>query len=145
MAGDYPSTDFAISEDAAVRRIAHLPSGITIVTPRVEGDPAGVSRVFNVQAGGTSGAHPDEVAQAALRHLRVWLLRRYGIRGRRLRRTVSRARRADTATFRTATSYGAGPVSAAPVRGRASGRSLAGRRGCIARRGRAACSMKPSP
>jgi hypothetical protein len=93
MAGDYPSTDFAISEDAAVRRIAHLPSGITIVTPRVEGDPAGVSRVFNVQAGGTSDAHPDEVAQAALRHLRVWLLRRYGIRGRRLRRTVSRSRR----------------------------------------------------
>ena len=84
MAGDYPSTDFEISEDAAIRRIVHLPSGIIVETPRVFGDPAGVSREFSMSAKSAVGPYiyPDEIAQAALRHLRVWLLRRYIIRGR---------------------------------------------------------------
>jgi hypothetical protein len=43
MAGDYPSIDFAITEESAVRRVIHVPSGMTIVTPRVSRDagPAG--------------------------------------------------------------------------------------------------------
>src|ERR1700722_11337418 len=43
MAGDCPSIDFAITEESAVRRVIHVPSGMTIVTLRVSRDagPAG--------------------------------------------------------------------------------------------------------
>lgn len=78
MAGDYPSTDFEISEDGAVRRIVHVPSGMTIVTPRVSRDPVAVSSAYTIEAEGSGIYHPQEIAQAALRHLRVWSMRRYG-------------------------------------------------------------------
>jgi hypothetical protein len=78
MAGDYPSTDFEIAEDGAVRRVVHGPSGMTIVTPRVSRDPMAVSSAYTIEAEGSGIYHPQEIAQAALRHLRVWLMRRYG-------------------------------------------------------------------
>jgi hypothetical protein len=34
MAGDYPSTDFVISEQGEVRRVVHLPTSMEIVTIR---------------------------------------------------------------------------------------------------------------
>jgi hypothetical protein len=78
LAGDYPSTDFAISEDGLVRRIVHLPSGLTIVTTGVRRDPMAVSLEYTIDAGGSGSHFPKEIAQAALRHLRVWLMRKYG-------------------------------------------------------------------
>jgi len=42
MAGDYPSTDFAISEQGEVRRVVHLPTGMEIATIRLPGDPVAV-------------------------------------------------------------------------------------------------------
>jgi len=82
MAGDYPSTDFAITEDGVVRRVVHMPSGMTIVTTRVSRDSVAVLLAYTIEAGGSGGQHPQEVAQAALRHLRVWLMHRYA-KGRR--------------------------------------------------------------
>jgi hypothetical protein len=77
MAGDYPSTDFAITEDGVVRRAVHLPSGMTIVTSRVPRDPVAVPSAYTIETEGSGSHHPQEIAQAALRHLRVWLMRRY--------------------------------------------------------------------
>lgn len=84
MAGDYPSSDFAISEEGTVRRIVHTPSGMTIVTALVPRDPVAVSSTYTIEETGSGGHYPQEIAQAALRHLRVWLMRRYehGRRGR---------------------------------------------------------------
>ena len=82
MAGDYPSTDFAISEDGAVRRVVHLPTSLEIRTIRLPHDPVAVSSAYTIEAGGAGSHHPQEVAQAALRHLRVWLMRKYAKRQR---------------------------------------------------------------
>jgi hypothetical protein len=82
MAGDYPSADFDITEDGVVRRIVHTPSGMAIVTTRAPRDPVAVSSGYTIEAEGSGGHHPHEVAQAALRHLRVWLMRKYA-KGRR--------------------------------------------------------------
>jgi hypothetical protein len=78
MAGDYPSSDFEITEDAVARRIVHLPSGLTIMTNRARHDPIAVSSKYIVETEGSGSHYPQEVAQAALRHLRVWVMRRYG-------------------------------------------------------------------
>lgn len=82
MAGDYPSTDFTISEQGEVRRVLHLPTGMEIVTSRVARDPVAVAPRYTVAIEGAGSHHPQEVAQAALRHLRVWLMHRHG-QGRR--------------------------------------------------------------
>ena len=82
MAGDYPSRDFAITEESAVRRVIHVPSGMTIVALRVSRDPVAVSSAYTIEGEGSGTHHPQEIVQAALRHLRVWLMRRYG-KGRR--------------------------------------------------------------
>jgi len=76
---DYPSIDFSISDDGVLRRAVHLPTGMTIETTQVAGDPIAVSRVYRIVAEGDI-ARPQEIAQAALRHLRVWLIRKYGKR-----------------------------------------------------------------
>jgi hypothetical protein len=78
MAGDYPSTDFAMSEQGEVRRVVHLPTGMEIVTIRSPRDPVAVASAHTIEAEGSGNHHPQEVAQAALWHLRVWLMRRYG-------------------------------------------------------------------
>ena len=49
MAGDYPSTDFAITEDGAVRRVVHGPSGMTIVTTRLPRDPVAVPSAYTLE------------------------------------------------------------------------------------------------
>ncbi|HZK91387.1 MAG TPA: hypothetical protein VFC56_14675 [Stellaceae bacterium] len=76
MAGDYPSTDFSIYEEGDFLRVIHLQTGMEIVTVRVSGNPFAVSAAFTIETEGTAN-RPREVAQAALRHLRVWLIRRY--------------------------------------------------------------------
>ena len=68
MAGDYPSTDFAISEQGEVRRVVHLPMGMEIVTTRLPRDPVAVPSAYTTEAEGFGSHHPQEVAQAALRH-----------------------------------------------------------------------------
>jgi hypothetical protein len=79
MGGDYPSADFAISEEGEFRRVIHLPTGMVIEARRVRRDPVAVSREFRLEVEDRpTSYHPQGVAQAALRHLRVWLLRRYG-------------------------------------------------------------------
>jgi hypothetical protein len=78
MAGDYPSSDFAITEDGVVRRVVHTPSGMTIVTNRAPRDPVAVSSTYRIETEGSGSHYPQEVVQAALRHLRVWLMRKYG-------------------------------------------------------------------
>jgi len=77
MRGDYPSTDFEILDDGAIRRVLHLPTGMTIETDRVRVDPVAVPAAYKLDFH-DAVARPGEVAQAALRHLRVWLMHRYG-------------------------------------------------------------------
>ena len=76
MAGDYPSTDFAIYDEGDRLRIVHLQTGMEIVTVRPPGKSLAVSSALTIETEGTSH-RPQEVAQAALRHLRVWLIRRH--------------------------------------------------------------------
>jgi hypothetical protein len=85
MPGDYPSSDFVISEEDQVRRVTHTPSGMTIVTARMPHDPVAVPSTYTVEATASGSHYPQEIAQAALRHLRVWLMRRqeHGRRGAR--------------------------------------------------------------
>jgi hypothetical protein len=78
MAGDYPSNDFAITDDSVVRRGVHLPSGRTIATLRAPRDPLAVSSRYTIETQGSGAHYPQEIAQAALRHLRVWVMRKYG-------------------------------------------------------------------
>ena len=51
---------------------------MTIATRRQTRDPITVSLTYTVEVDGTGNYYPQEVAQAALRHLRVWLMRKYG-------------------------------------------------------------------
>jgi len=76
MGGDYPSSEFQISEEGDVRRVIHLPTGIIIETMRSARDPISVSTDYTVDGIGYTG-RPGEIVQAGLRHLRVWLMRRY--------------------------------------------------------------------
>ena len=78
MTGDYPSTDFAITEDGVIRRVVHLSSGMTIATTRAPRDPLAVSSRYTIETEGSGAHYPQEIAQAALRHLRVWVMRKYG-------------------------------------------------------------------
>ena len=82
MAGDYPSNDFAITEDGVIRRVVHLSSGMTIATTRAPRDPLAVSSRYTIETEGSGAHYPQEIAQAALRHLRVWVMRKYGRRSR---------------------------------------------------------------
>jgi hypothetical protein len=77
MGGDYPSSDFDIKEDGDLRRVVHLPTGMPIESKRLPTDPIAMSSNYRVECE-ADVARPGEVAQAALRHLRVWLMRRYG-------------------------------------------------------------------
>jgi hypothetical protein len=77
MRGDYPSEDFEVIDDGPIRRVLHFPTGMTIETHRLQPDPVAVPATYTLQFQ-DAAARPDEVAQAALRHLRVWLMRRYG-------------------------------------------------------------------
>jgi len=76
MAGDYPSSDFEIFEEGDIRRVAHRPTGVVVATMRVPSDPISVSSAYTVEGTGSLD-RTGEIVQAALRHLRVWLMRRY--------------------------------------------------------------------
>src|SRR5260370_40463122 len=69
MAGDYPSTDFAISEQGEVPRVVHLPTGMEIATIRLRRDRMAVPSAYTIEAEGSGSHHPTEVAQAAFWHL----------------------------------------------------------------------------
>jgi hypothetical protein len=77
MQGDYPSDDFEVVDDGSIRRVIHFPTGMTLETSRLRSSPIAVSSTYTVQFP-DAAARPSEIAQAALRHLRVWLMRRYG-------------------------------------------------------------------
>jgi hypothetical protein len=77
MHGDYPSTDFEIVDEGGIRRVLHLPTGVLLETDRLRADPIVISDAYTVQYDGDV-ACPGEIVQAALRHLRVWLMRNYG-------------------------------------------------------------------
>jgi hypothetical protein len=77
MGGDNPSSDFDITESGGIRRVIHIPTGMMIETNRLPADPILVSVTYTVAFDRHVG-RPGEVTQAALRHLRVWLMRKYG-------------------------------------------------------------------
>jgi len=79
MNGDYPSTDFEIVDEGATRKVLHLPTGMVLETGRLRADPIGVSSAYTL-VHDADVARPAEIVQAALRHLRVWLMRNHGAR-----------------------------------------------------------------
>ena len=82
MTGDYPSSEFEIVEDGSLRRVLHLPTGMLVETSRLRADRTAVPVTYTVKhADGV--ARPGEIAQAAPRHLRVWLMRHSGKRASR--------------------------------------------------------------
>lgn len=76
MSGDYPSTDFEIVDEGAIRKVLHLPTGMLLETGRLRVDPTAVPTAYTL-AHHTDVARPAEIVQAALRHLRVWLMRNH--------------------------------------------------------------------
>ena len=76
MSGDYPSADFEIADDGVSRRVFHLPTGMVIETGRVHTDPIAVPTTYVLQYG-DHVTRSGEIVQAALRHLRVWLIRKH--------------------------------------------------------------------
>jgi hypothetical protein len=79
MSGDYPSTDFQILDEGGVRKVLHLPTGMMLETGRLRTDPIAVSAAYTLLYY-DDVARSAEIVQAALRHLRVWLMRNYGAR-----------------------------------------------------------------
>ena len=79
MNGDYPSTDFEIVDEGGVRKVLHVPTGMLLATGRMRTDPIAVSAAYTLLYD-ADVARPGEVVHAALRHLRVWLMRNYGAR-----------------------------------------------------------------
>lgn len=79
MAGNYPSTDFEIVDEGGTRKVLHLPTGMLLETGRLRADPIAVSTTYSLLYD-DDVARPAEIVQAALRHLRVWLMRKYGAR-----------------------------------------------------------------
>ena len=79
MNGDHPSTDFDIVDEGAIRKVLHLPTGMLLETGRLRADPIAVSAAYTLLYD-DDVARPAEIVQAALRHLRVWLMRNYGAR-----------------------------------------------------------------
>jgi hypothetical protein len=79
MNGDYPSADFEIIDEGGVRKVLHVPTGVLIETGRMRSDPIAVSASYTLLYD-EDVDRPGEIVQAALRHLRVWLMRNYGPR-----------------------------------------------------------------
>jgi hypothetical protein len=86
MAGNYPSTDFEIVDEGGTRKVLHLPTGMLLATGRLRADPIAVSANYSLLYA-DDVARPGEIVQAALRHLRVWLMRNYSPRGNSASRT----------------------------------------------------------
>ena len=83
MNGDYPSTDFQILDEGGVRKVLHLPTGMLLETSRLQTSPIAVSADYTLIYDADI-ARPGEIVQAALRHLRVWLMRNYTARSVRV-------------------------------------------------------------
>jgi hypothetical protein len=83
ISGDYPSTDFEIVDEGSVRKVLHLPTGMLIETSRLQASPIAVSTDYTLVYD-ADVARPGEIVQAALRHLRVWLMRNYTARQARV-------------------------------------------------------------
>ena len=79
MNGDYPSTDFEIVDEGRTRKVLHLPTGMLLETGRLRTDPIAVSGAYTL-AFDDNVVRPAEIVQAALRHLRVWLMRNHHAR-----------------------------------------------------------------
>jgi hypothetical protein len=77
MSGDYPSTDFEIVDEGGIRKVRHLPTGMQLETGRLPANPIAVSVAYTLVFE-DNVVRRGEVVQAALRHLRVWLMRNYG-------------------------------------------------------------------
>jgi hypothetical protein len=75
-----PERRFAISEQGEVSATRLSPTGMAIVTIRLLllRDPVAVPSAYTTEAEGSGSHHPQEVAQAALRHFRIRFMRRYG-------------------------------------------------------------------
>jgi hypothetical protein len=86
MAGNYPSADFEIVDEGGTRKVLHLPTGMLLATGRSRADPIAVSADYTLLYDGNV-VRPGEIVQAALRHLRVWLMRNYSPRGKSASRT----------------------------------------------------------
>jgi hypothetical protein len=74
ISGDYPSTDFEIVDEGRFRKVLHLPTGMLIETSRLGASPIAVCTDYTLVCD-ADVARPGEIVQAALRHLRVWLMR----------------------------------------------------------------------
>jgi hypothetical protein len=74
---------------------------MTIVTARALRDPVVVSSRYTVEVTGSGGHYPQEIAQAALRHLRVWLMRDMSTEGEALNERVPPANVRDGLRNRT--------------------------------------------
>ena len=79
MSADYPSADFEIFDEGGIRKVLHLPTGMLLETGRLRADPIAVSTAYTLVYD-AEVARPAEIVQAALRHLRVWLMRNNGAR-----------------------------------------------------------------
>jgi hypothetical protein len=79
MSADYPSADFEIFDEGGIRKVLHLPTGMLLETGRLRADPIAVSTAYTLVCD-AEVARPAEIVQAALRHLRVWLMRNNGAR-----------------------------------------------------------------
>jgi hypothetical protein len=55
---------------------------MTIATARVPRYPLAVLSRYTIETEGSGAHYPQEIAQAAMRHLRVWVMSKYG-QGRR--------------------------------------------------------------
>jgi hypothetical protein len=77
MSGDYPSADFEIVDEGGVRKVLHLPTGTLLETGRLGDNPIAVSGAYTLMHDADVD-RPGQIVQAALRHLRVWLMRHYG-------------------------------------------------------------------
>jgi len=72
----YPAADFEIVDEGRIRKVLHLPTGMRLETDRLRTDPVAVSGVYTL-AFDANIVRPAEIVQAALRHLRVWLMRNH--------------------------------------------------------------------
>lgn len=70
-----------IADEAGALKVRHLPTGMLLETDRLRADPIAVSGAYKLMFDDTVIGH-GEIAQAALRHLWVWLMRYYGARTR---------------------------------------------------------------
>jgi hypothetical protein len=73
----YPPSDYEISEERSERTVVHKPTGVTVRTAKLAAHPAAVSSAYQLSSSDRA-ERPEEIAKAGIRHLCVWLSRKYG-------------------------------------------------------------------